>query len=148
MEGFEIAYAKYLIKKYIVKEDNNNKKERVDCIMSKLFIRKSANLDSRETLLEDYKNIEKADKLYANDLKKYPNGQTEYGYPDVLRCKFIIYNRHRFERCLCKVSNKCDDGLYCSRHVDEDNIYEEEYENLLMDLESEIEDSDDDDEDT
>lgn len=150
IESFETKFAHHIIKKYILASastdiktginDESNVKLTMDGVMSQIFNdRKKQTLSPKEVLQQEYDEIVKADNEYNENIDKYPTGLTPYGYPNELRCNFIIYSRHRFERCSCKINDDCDEGMYCVRHMTEDNIYASEYELQLMDLESDNE---------
>lgn len=134
LEGFEIAFAKHIIRTYILPY---NESLTMDGIMGRLFAsRKTGCLDSKDVLRQEIHEIGHADTMYMNNPDKYETGLTPHGYADEFRCKFIIYSRHRFQRCSKKISDECSVGKYCKIHMEEDNIYESIYNNQCDDLES------------
>lgn len=57
--------------------------------------------------------------------------KTEYGYPDVLRCKFIINHKNNFIRCKNKIfeTSEC-----CLKHYKKNNFYYEKYLQICKEL--------------
>lgn len=149
IETFETLFARHIIDSYILashNDDSNNESDldkstlTLDIVMSKLFTsRRKGMLDPKVVLMQEYKDICAADEAYLKNPDKYPDGITEYGLASEFRCNFIIYNRHRFERCCRKISKDCDENQYCKIHINEDNVYMTDYESQLMDLESDDE---------
>ena len=84
-------------------------------------------LTQEEMMKREIKDIEYASDLYEDSPEDYKTGLTEYGYPDSLRCNFILWRKNRFHRCQKRIKETDDNIDYCSIHMHEDNEYEDEY---------------------
>jgi hypothetical protein len=116
---------------------NNNKVENID--KNKVFItelqlmnqilksNKPRILTQEQMMKREIKDIEYASDLYEDSPEDYKTGLTEYGYPDSLRCNFILWRKNRFHRCQKRIKETDDNIDFCCIHLDEDNIYEDEY---------------------
>jgi len=75
----------------------------------------------------EIKDIQYASDLYEDAPEDYSSGLTEYGYPDSLRCSFIMWRKNMFHRCQKRVKETNDNYEYCCLHMHKENTYEEEY---------------------
>tara|TARA_B100001093_G_scaffold358496_1_gene343082 strand:- start:13 stop:618 length:606 start_codon:yes stop_codon:yes gene_type:complete len=147
---FEMIIGKYIFNKYIYeikdkcdenngdkkikkeknkeKNDNSEKKKLTkEDFMNKIFLLKKGIESNLLELKNELKEIKLADEVYKNNPKLYINKKTEFGYPDKFRCNFIRYNKHKYYRCKCKISEDDKDKMFCSRHYQEDNIHINNY---------------------
>lgn len=86
----------------------------------------------------EIKDIQYASDLYEDSPEDYPSGLTEYGYPDSLRCSFIMWRKNMFHRCQKRVKETDDNFEYCCLHMDKENKYEEEYRKEYIKLRKEM----------
>ena len=147
---FEMIIGKYIFNKYIYeikdkcdenngdkkikkeknkeKNDNSEKKKLTkEDFMNKIFLLKKGIESNLLELKNELKEIKLADEVYKKNPKLYINKKTEFGYPDKFRCNFIRYNKHKYYRCKCKISEDDKDKMFCSRHYQEDNIHINNY---------------------
>ena len=129
-------YDKYFKNNSLFKENKELKIDKKD-FMNKLFMPKQSVHTNIDELKIEFDKIEKANKAYEANPTLYKNKKTEYGYPDKYRCMYIRYDKHKYYRCKCGVSNDDPDKTFCSRHYLIDNSHINEY----LKLKSEIEKS-------
>ena len=86
----------------------------------------------------EIKDIQYATDLYEDAPEDYPSGQTEYGYPDCLRCNHIIWKKNRLHRCQKRIKETNDNIEFCSIHMDSDNNYEDEYTKIYSKIKKEM----------
>jgi len=91
-------------------------------------------LTQEQMMKREIKDIEYASDLYEDSPEDYKTGLTEYGYPDSLRCNFILWRKNRFHRCQKRIKETDDNIDFCCIHLDEDNIYEDEYMKIYIKL--------------
>ena len=127
-------YNKYFKNNSILKENKELKIDKKD-FMNKLFMPKQSIHNNIDELKIELDKIEKANKAYEANLSLYKNKKTEYGYPDKYRCMYIRYDKHKYYRCKCGVSNDDPDKIFCSRHYLIDNCHINEYLKLKSQIE-------------
>lgn len=145
---FEINVALYIHKKYFdnknrnVKNNNHKSKPKEseskiiakDAYLNKLFMFKKYHHSNIQQIKIELKEIESANQAYNEDPKCYLNKKTEFGYPDKFRCNFIRYDKHKFSRCKCKITNDDPENMFCTRHY----LVENEHINEYLKLKSEV----------
>lgn len=127
---------KYIFNKYQVEKnkniDFNNFKKLI------IGIRRPRILCQKDITIKELEQIQKANVAYYILQKKLRTGEisdicdkTEHGYPDSLRCKFIINHKNNFIRCKNKIFeiSEC-----CSKHYKKENFYYEKYLQICKDL--------------
>ena len=129
-------YDIYFKNNSLLKENKELQIDKKD-FMNKLFMPKQSIHTNIDELKIELDKIEKANKVYEANPTLYKNKKTEYGYPDKYRCMYIRYDKHKYYRCKCGVSNDDPDETFCSRHYLIDNCHINEY----LKLKSEIEKS-------
>tara|TARA_B100000902_G_scaffold222148_1_gene211069 strand:- start:4532 stop:5161 length:630 start_codon:yes stop_codon:yes gene_type:complete len=129
-------YDKYFKNNSLLKENKELKIDKND-FMNKLFMPKQSIHTNIDELKIELDKIEKANKAYEANPTLYKNKKTEYGYPDKYRCMYIRYDKHKYYRCKCGISNDDPDETFCSRHYLIENYHINEY----LKLKSEIEKS-------
>tara|TARA_B100000927_G_C16284840_1_gene397076 strand:- start:64 stop:726 length:663 start_codon:yes stop_codon:yes gene_type:complete len=127
-------YDKYFKNNYLLKENKELKIDKND-FMNKLFMPKQSIHTNIDELKIELDKIEKANKAYEANPALYKNKKTEYGYPDKYRCMYIRYDKHKYYRCKCGVSNDDPDKTFCSRHYLIDNYHINEYLKLKLEIE-------------
>ncbi len=131
MAQYEKDMATYLFNKYLVLEDTKETKSQIAArrhlFMQEFFPTRSEFIDADETLRKEIMDIQNATEEYARCADDYPNGRTLTGYPDSLRCKHIIYSKHRFSRCAHKVHKYINNVHFCPAHLGQENVYYAEY---------------------
>lgn len=134
--------AKYLFKKYLVPANTQETKEQIrsrrEIFLQELFPTRPETIEQSDELQVELDNIQQATTEYARCPDDYPNGRTQWGYPDSLRCNHISYTRHRFTRCACKITQLSNTAAstwslgqqFCAKHLGEDNPHLAEYQRL------------------
>lgn len=85
-------------------------------------------LNQDDLIREDIRIMNLADEAYDES----PDGFKMSDYelpPDVLRCSFIRKHHHRYYRCRNAIMNK--DSDICKKHENRDNIYYDNYNDIL-----------------
>ena len=119
-------------------ESNNTLKYESKNISEKEFItsilkpKKPRIISQNFIINKDIKSIIAASDLYEESPEDYPSGYTEYGYPDSLRCNYIIWRKNNFHRCQKKISETDDSIDYCKLHSNMDNPYEDDYRKIYL----------------
>jgi hypothetical protein len=127
--NFENAVVRYIHKKYKVgKEKNITLKD----FRKEIFgIKRPRIIYQDDITKRELEMIHKANIAYceakrqfnSNEIDKL-NAKTEYGYPDSLRCNFIINHKNNFIRCKNKIDEHSD---CCLKHCKTENFYYEKY---------------------
>ena len=162
LNGVERTFGDYLFYKYIkpnINLDGLNEKEKYDKIKDEkekfnkeYFLTKPQTISQEQQIINEINDIKQANKIYETD-EKYSNKiiKTVYGYPDRYRCEYIMVKNHKLTRCKCKVLkdkeidtdmtasiNEINDDLHlykCSKHINSDNKYSNEYYELVKKVE-------------
>lgn len=79
-------------------------------------------------LKKDLDDMAKADSAYSRNADKF-NPSLYESLPDVLRCTYIRKHNHRYYRCKNKIAN--DDSDVCKKHLESENIYIDNYNDLI-----------------
>jgi hypothetical protein len=90
--------------------------------------RKTGILNQIMELKKDINDMKKADSAYSRNAGKF-NPLLYDSLPDVLRCTYIRKYNHRYYRCKNKIAN--DDSDVCKKHLECQNIYFDNYNNLV-----------------
>lgn len=134
--------AKYLFKKYLVPANTLETREQIrarrEIFLQELFPTRPETIEQSDELQVELDNIQQATTEYARCPDDYPNGRTQWGYPDALRCNHISYTRHRFTRCCCKITSLSNTAAnsgtlsyqFCAKHLGEDNPNLAEYQRI------------------
>jgi hypothetical protein len=85
-------------------------------------------LNQNDLIREDIQIMTLADKTYAENPSAFKIGDFKLP-PDVLRCSFIRKHHHRYYRCRNQIINK--DSDICKKHENSENIYYDNYNDLL-----------------
>ena len=125
----------YIYNKYLNNEnsdDKNGTKTKTPISLKelhqKLLRAEKPRIHTPEKVMKrEIKDIQYASDLYEDSPEDYPTGQTEYGYPDSLRCSFIMWRKNMFHRCQKRVKETDNNIEYCCLHMNKENTYEEEY---------------------
>ena len=88
-------------------------------------------LNQDEIIREDIRIMTLADKAYEEHPSNFTVGDFDLP-PDVLRCSFIRKHHHRYYRCKNQIMNK--DSDICKKHENCENIYYDNYNDLLEKL--------------
>jgi hypothetical protein len=141
----------YIYNKYIYTKDLENTKDTDGNIINtktpislkelqhKLLKPDKPRIYTDEQIMKrEIKDIQYASDLYEDAPEDYKNGLTEYGYPDSLRCNFIIWRKNSFHRCQKRIKETDDNYEYCCLHLDQENEYEEEYREIYAKLRKQI----------
>ena len=142
LSQFERKVASSIYEKYFKNNSSleNNNKSQIDKkqFMKKIFMIKDSIHTNIDELKIELENIEKANKAYESNPNLYKNKKTEYGYPDKYRCLYVRYEKHKYFRCKCGISEKDPDKTFCSRHYLLDNHCINEYLKLKSQIKSSI----------
>ena len=84
-------------------------------------------------LKKDLDDMAKADSAYTRNADKF-NPQLYDSLPDVMRCTYIRKHHHRYYRCKNKIAN--DDSDVCKKHLECENIYFDNYNDLVESITS------------
>lgn len=90
-------------------------------------------LDQSEIIKEDIRIMALADKAYEEQPSNFKVSDYELP-PDVLRCSFIRKHHNHYYRCHNKIMNT--DSDVCRTHETSDNIYYDNYNDLLEKIEN------------
>ena len=121
---------RYMFLKYIKKDNSDNEDDEVNYqeYKKKIYGLHRLRIQDQSTIIKkELFEIKKANKIYNKSLKDVTQEtieETEYGFPDKLRCNFIVNKKNNLSRCKQKIYN--DDPVkyeFCSRHCNSDNIY-------------------------
>ena len=88
-------------------------------------------LNQNDLIREDIRLMTLADKAYEKHPEIFKLSDYELP-PDVLRCSFIRKHHHRYYRCRNPIMNK--DSDICKKHENSENIYYDNYNDLLESL--------------
>lgn len=88
-------------------------------------------LNQNDLIREDIRLMTLADKAYEKHPEIFKTNDYELP-PDVLRCSFIRKHHHRYYRCRKTIMNK--DSDVCKTHEKSENIYYDNYNDLLESL--------------
>jgi len=88
-------------------------------------------LNQDDLIREDIRIMTLADEAYEEHPSEFKVGDFELP-PDVLRCSFIRKHHHRYYRCRNQIMNK--DSDVCKKHENSENIYYDNYNDLLEKL--------------
>jgi len=83
-------------------------------------------LNQEDLIREDIRIMTLADKAYEEHPVEFKVGDFDLP-PDVLRCSFIRKHHHRYYRCRNQIINKDK----CKKHENSENIYYDNYNDLL-----------------
>ena len=125
----------YVYHKYIKEKGNTLENEFINSILKP---RKPRLIIQDSIIRKDIKAIIMASDAYQDTPEDYPSGLTEYGYPDSLRCNYIIWRKNNFHRCQKKVFETDDSMDYCKCHQDMDNPYEADYRKNYLEVYKEM----------
>jgi hypothetical protein len=84
-------------------------------------------------LKKDLDDMAKADSAYTRNADKF-NPTLYDSLPDVMRCTYIRKHHHRYYRCKNKIAN--DDSDVCKKHLECENIYFDNYNDLVESITS------------
>jgi len=138
MNNFEAYVMRYIHRKYLKqhKVDYQEYKKKV------LGLKRPRIINQTELLKTELNDIKQADRIYFKHTKNLNATQakdlymeTEYGYPDRFRCKFIINKKNNLIRCRRRIING-DAYKYdcCLSHNKQHNIYLDRYLEMCKDL--------------
>lgn len=82
---------------------------------------------------DDIYTMQIADRAYERNPRDFKVSNFDIP-PDVLRCSFIRKHHHRYYRCRHTISN--NDSDVCKKHENSENIYYDQYNDLLESLDS------------
>ena len=88
-------------------------------------------LNQNDLIREDIQIMTFADKAYEEHPDEFKVGDFDLP-PNVLRCSFIRKHHHRYYRCKNKIMN--NDTDICKKHENRENIYYDNYNDLLDSL--------------
>ena len=123
IQQLEMGYADYLYRKYVSPAEDADAAGRD--YMNKVFM-SLAELTIKNELAE----LRRATEVYEEDPKRYPALKTEFGYPEVFRCKHICFHKNKYWRCKQK-KNK-GDADYCTIHLHVANTHEGVYHQMCV----------------
>ena len=95
--------------------------------------RKTGVINQITELQNDLDDMAKADSAYTRNADKF-NPQLYDSLPDVMRCTYIRKHHHRYYRCKNKIAN--DDSDVCKKHLECENIYFDNYNDLVESITS------------
>jgi len=84
-------------------------------------------------LKKDLDDMAKADSAYTRNVDKF-NPTLYDSLPDIMRCTYIRKHHHRYYRCKNKIAN--DDSDVCKKHLECENIYFDNYNDLVESITS------------
>ena len=122
---YEDKVMKYMYKKYIKEKSDINYND----FKKKIYgIKRERIINQFELLKVELNNIKKANLVYNKNKKNdIIIDKTEFGYPDALRCHFIINHKNNFTRCKHKVIDGDEHNEFCMKHNRMENFYYDKY---------------------
>ena len=125
--------------KSISSNSENKKTISLKELHQRLLTAEKPRIHSPEKVMKrEIKDIQYASDLYEDSPEDYHTGQTEYGYPDSLRCSFIMWRKNMFHRCQKRIKETDDNIEYCCLHMHKENTYEEEYRKKYVKIRKEM----------
>ena len=138
INNLENTIARYIYDKYI----DNNKNLAIDEKTYKMYLqnifefkRKCFVLNQEDIIRDDLKTMTIADKALERNPDKFNVSNFDIP-PDILRCSYIRKYHHRYYRCKHRISN--DDSDVCKKHENSENIYYDNYNDILEQLEKKM----------
>jgi hypothetical protein len=127
---------KHMYKKYNVEEKKKISLE--DFKKQIIGIKRPRIIYQNDITKKELEQIQKANVEYyvlKKQLKmgeiNHINEKTDFGYPDILRCNFIINHKNNFIRCKNRIfeTSEC-----CLKHYKKENFYYEKYLQICKEL--------------
>jgi hypothetical protein len=140
INNLENTIAKYIYNKYIdnnknlaIKNINEINKKKYKIYLQNIFEfkRKCFVLNQEDIIRDDLKTMNIADKALERNPDKFNVSNFDIP-PDILRCSYIRKYHHRYYRCKNRISN--DDSDVCKTHENSENIYYDNYNDILEQL--------------
>lgn len=127
MNNLEDYVMRYMHRKYLRDKDIDYQ----DYKKKVLGLKRPRIIDQTELLKRELNDIKDANKIHfkhAKNLNTNVGKETEYGYPDKFRCKFVINKKNNFVRCRRRIING-DAYKYdcCLTHNKQHNVYLDKY---------------------
>ena len=97
--------------------------ETQDVFIQKFTRRYQAPISQEELIKQELYKAEQSNIEYD----KYGDEKTIYGYPDALRCQYIIFKGNKLKRC----SNKIKEDHFCYSHIGKENPFHKKYQDLI-----------------
>lgn len=134
MNNLEAYVMRYMHHKYL-KDKNVDYQDYKKVILG---IKRPRIINQSDLLKQELSDIKEANRIHFKHAKKLNTNvgeETEYGYPDKFRCKYVINKKNNLVRCRNRIING-DATKYdcCLKHNKLHNIYLDKYLELCKTL--------------